>query len=50
MCNHEKENIMEQTSTTRKTNKKAPVQKASSKKVEATDRVGGVRVAGRGSE
>jgi hypothetical protein len=42
---------MEQTSTHRKsTNKKAPVQKASSRKVEATERVGGVRAAGRGTE
>lgn len=44
---------MEQTSTNRKSNKKAPIQ-AVSKKVEATKRdgarVGGVRAAGRGTE
>ena len=48
-----KENIMEQTATNRKSNKKAPIQ-AASKKVEATKRdggrVGGVRAAGRGTE
>ncbi len=45
---------MEQTATNRKSNKKAPIQQATSKKVEATKRdngrVGGVRVAGRDSE
>ena len=49
-----KENIMEQTSTNRKSNKKAPIPQAASKKVEATKRdggrVGGVRVACRDSE
>jgi hypothetical protein len=51
LFDNEKENAMEQTSTHRKsTNKKAPVQKASSRKVEATERVGGVRAAGRGTE
>ena len=48
-----KENIMEQTATNKKSNKKAPIQ-AASKKAEATERdgnrVGGVRAAGRGYE